>query len=206
MSDWICTCISVLVAIYSLAFLALFSFALCTASYDCTTLNSLLSFRLSSIAVWTLCTSIPLAHTNTYVLMTELMSLITVKSCMILTIMSLSFESLLNSSFISCPLLYIYILLSLHRVLLSTFSFLLSYLLSLQYCNNRIVSLCWGLNVLVEILNKLSTALHASCVVCVRVCMKCRPCLTSQSLVIGTLAVLLVSYDWNYYFLLSEVS
>ena len=48
------------------------------------------------------------------------------------------------------------------------------------------VSLCWGLSFLLNVPNKPSTVLHASCPVFVRVCMKYRLPLLRQFLIFGT--------------------
>ena len=82
-----------------LGFSKTFCFAFCTPFFDHTTSNSLLTFRLSNMTVLALCISILLAQVNTCSLVTELMWLIHISSCMVSTIKPSSFKLFLNCTF-----------------------------------------------------------------------------------------------------------
>ena len=84
-------------------------------------------------------------------------------------------------------------------VILSS-AFSLSHLLSLQYYNKVIVSLCCDLNVLLNVLNSHSTVLMIFCSAWMRASRNCRAYLSGQFLTFGTQFTSFVSHVWKMMF------
>ena len=65
----------------------------------------------------------------------------------------------------------------------------------LQSCSDFILLLNWGLNLLLNAVNRPTIVLHLSCSVCVQVSMNCRPFLPSHFFIIANCSVCWVLYN-----------
>ena len=121
-------------------------------------------FVASAFAFWTIPVSIILFHANTYSLMISLVLLIAANSLIISVIISSPFIPCLNCSFnLLSSYLYPHLSTFILRLPINFSAFLFCCLASVQYCNGKIVSFCWGLNFSLNISNNPTLILHLFC-------------------------------------------
>ena len=124
-------------------------------------INSLFFFMTSVSTLWAPCASTLLTNANTCLLVTSFVFLLAISSHIISVMIASSFMPLINFSFSLlssslCP---------------HSLNFLFYSLANLHYCNDKIVSLCWDINLSLNILNSAIFVVYFSCSLSFRVCM-----------------------------------